>query len=623
MLTEILMSLFALDSFRLWRRATTYPRIDHQICGDEAPALLADYKVISAPGVTLPQKMTWQAVQWADDEGVLVADLIPAGLPSDRLLALLYQRHPTDFAQQPFASGVSAGVAALVHVSVLELSPAPSYEGLSDHEAMLTWIKYAKSLKRFAPWESALLYLDHWKLSDTEQAAVLGSYQTRASILSALYGASVDQVKWATPIILSLMAYLIWTQAFWGSITLILWMLQPILILSGSKFKTNAIQYALLRPFYELYHWSSTFKAPKTTEQSNLDQLKASYQQEISQGTERFFQSERQTCPICEKNQLVEHLVVPDFYQLKPGRFKLDRCIACDHIFQNPQLNLDGLSFYYRDFYDGLGEQGMDMVFGATETSYRQRVAMVRAHGSPRHWLDVGGGHGHFALIAKHLLPQTKFDVLDLSESVEIAQQRAWCDQGIRGLFTELAPSLSGKYDGISMSHYLEHTPDPLAELDACAKVLDEGGMLMIEIPDPQSKLGRSLSRLWLPWFQPQHLHFMNTGNLSSELQKRGFEVHEIDRSEAHQSVDFFFVAIILLQIIAPDPNAPWRPQYSEAQKALLSLWRLLASLTFMPIILLGVILDKLCRPILARPGLSNTLRLLAIKEGKETKESN
>lgn len=615
MLTEILMSLFALDSFRLWRRATTYPRIDHQVCSGEEPALLADYKVISAPGVTVPKTVLWQAVQWADDEGVLVADLIPADLPADRLLALMYQRHPTDFAQQPFASGMSAGVAALVHVSVLNLSPAPNYEGQSEYEAILTWIKYAKSLKRFAPWESALLYIDHWSLSAQEQNIVLGGYKRRASILSELYGSSVDQVKWATPIVLLLLSYLVWSEPLWGGLTLVLWMLQPFIILSGSQFKSNAIQYSLLRPFYELYHWSSTLQARSENELHDLKQLKEHYQQDISDGIDRFFQAELKECPICNHTDLIEHLVVPDFYQLKPGQFKLDRCSNCDHIFQNPQLNLDGLNFYYRDFYDGLGEQGMDMVFGATETSYRQRVAMVRAHGSPRHWLDVGGGHGHFALIAKHLLPQTSFDVLDLSESVEIAEQRAWCDQGIRGLFTELAPSLIGKYDGISMSHYLEHTPDPLAELDACAQVLDQGGMLMIEIPDPQSKVGRSLSRLWLPWFQPQHLHFMNTENLSVELQKRGFEVHEVDRSEAHQSVDFFFVTIILLQMIAPDPNAPWRPQYSESQKALLSLWRVIASLAFIPLILLGVILDKLARPILTRPGLSNTLRLLAIKE--------
>ena len=619
MLTEILMSLFALDSFRLWRRATTYPRIDHQFCSGEEPALLADYKVVSAPGITVPQTVLWQAVQWADDEGVLVADLIPADLPADRLLALLYQIHPTDFAQQPFAPGVSAGIATLVHVSVLDLAPIPSYEGQSETEAMLTWIKYVKSLKRFAAWESALLYIDHWSLSVPEQTIVLGNFRQRAVLLSELYGTSVDQVKWATPTILSLLAYLVWSQPLWGSMTLAMWMLQPILILSGSHFKSNAIQYALFRPFYDIYHWLSTLQVRPADQSHNLKQLKELYQQEIAEGTDRFFQAEQKECPICQYTELTEHLVVPDFYQLKPGQFKLDRCTKCDHIFQNPQLNLEGLSFYYRDFYDGLGEQGMDMVFGASETSYRQRVAMVRAHGSPRRWLDVGGGHGHFALIAKHLLPQTSFDVLDLSESVEIAEQRAWCDHGIRGLFTELAPTLVGKYDGISMSHYLEHTPDPLAELDACAEVLDQGGMLMIEIPDPQSKVGRSLSRLWLPWFQPQHLHFMNTKNLSMALQKRGFEVHEVDRSEAHQSVDFFFVAIILLQIIAPDPNSPWRPQYSEAQKALLSLWRLIASLVFIPLILLGVILDRLARPLLARPGLSNTLRLLAIKKDKHS----
>ena len=52
------------------------------------------------------------------------------------------------------------------------------------------------------------------------------------------------------------------------------------------------------------------------------------------------------------------------------------------------------------------------------------------------------------------------------------------------------------------MSHYLEHTPNPLAELDACEEVL-KGRNALIEIPDPQSKVGRSLGRLWLPCFNP------------------------------------------------------------------------------------------------------------------------
>lgn len=617
MLTEILMSLFALDSFRLWRRATNYPRINHLNQSIEEPALLEDYRVIAAPGVTIPKAVLWRAIQWADDEGVLVADLVPAGLPTDRLLGLLHQCHPIDFSQHPFTSGLTSGVAILVHISVLELAPPPSTEEAHDDStAMLDWIDYAKSLKRFAPWESALLFVESWTLPKIELDRVLGKNRARREISKALFGTSFEQARWATPIVLILLMWLVWSEPLWGGLALMIWMGQPLMILSGANFHSNEVMYSTLRPIMELSNWFQSL-GPTRPEASHQHKhtLIETYQAEITKGTKRLFQPPLQRCPLCDSQQLTEHLTVPDYYQQKPGQFRLDRCLQCDHIFQNPQLNIEGLDFYYRDFYDGLGEQGMDMIFGSTENSYRQRVSMIRAHGSPRNWLDVGGGHGHFALIAKHLLPQTHFDVLDLSESVEIAEKRRWCDRGIRGLFTELADDLTGKYDGISMSHYLEHTPDPLAELDACTKVLEKGGILMIEIPDPQSKIGRSFGRFWLPWFQPQHLHFMNTENLSEALQKRGFEVHEVDRSKAHQSVDFFFMAIILLQMIAPNPNAPWRPQYSEAQKGLLTLWRGLVTIPFIPIIIIAVLLDKVARPIFTRPGLSNTLRLLAIKE--------
>ena len=247
---------------------------------------------------------------------------------------------------------------------------------------------------------------------------------------------------------------------------------------------------------------------------------------------------------------------------------------------------------------------------------------MIRAHGSPLSWLDVGGGHGHFALIAKHLLPQTRFDVLDLSESVEIAAKRRWCDRGIRGLFPEVAPELKGMYDGISMSHYLEHTTDPVAELDAVADVLKPGGMIMIEIPDPESIIGRRLGWLWLPWFQPQHLHLLSTQNLIKLLEQRGFEIAEVDRHEAHQSVDFFFAALILVQRIAPDPNQPWRRETPQ-KVAMMSIWRLLVSLVFLPLIISGALLDRLIRPLLVRPKLSNTQRVLAIKTSDTSVKSD
>lgn len=161
---------------------------------------------------------------------------------------------------------------------------------------------------------------------------------------------------------------------------------------------------------------------------------------------------------------------------------------------------------------------------------YHQRAALVEAHTKPAKWLDVGGGHGHFCRIAKDRMPAARFDALDLSDSIEDAERRGWVNQGYRGLFPEMAEGLRGKYDVVSMSHYLEHTREPEAEIEAAAKVLPEGGYLMIQLPDPDCRLKSLFRRLWLPYFQPQHQHLLSVANLEKLLLAHGFSAVEWHR---------------------------------------------------------------------------------------------
>ncbi|MFV2021499.1 hypothetical protein [Micromonospora sp. LOL_023] len=110
--------------------------------------------------------------------------------------------------------------------------------------------------------------------------------------------------------------------------------------------------------------------------------------------------------------------------QHMPGVFVLDSCQDCGHTFQNPRLNDAGLEFYYRDFYDGLGEENMNTIFDTKRFVNDGRTRMVAAEGTPKQWLDVGTGHGHFPDDAKKLLPDTAFDGLDMTDGVLIAQQK-------------------------------------------------------------------------------------------------------------------------------------------------------------------------------------------------------
>ena len=256
----------------------------------------------------------WSAIQWADDEGVLVADLIPAGLPTDRILGLLHQTHPTTILSI-LCARATAGVATLVHTS-LALHPLfEREEDMSSEHKQTQWIEYAQSLKRFAPWESALLLINNWQLSSTEQRVVLGENAAQQrEIAKALFGPSFEQARWAIPILLSLLAWQLWVNPMWGLIALITWMVQPTLILFKSGFSTDLARYTILRPFIELFTWIKSL-GPTNPILSEAAKAKITedYQADLSRGLDSLFQTPQTSCPLCGSDSLNTHLIVPDY----------------------------------------------------------------------------------------------------------------------------------------------------------------------------------------------------------------------------------------------------------------------------------------------------------------------
>ncbi len=119
----------------------------------------------------------------------------------------------------------------------------------------------------------------------------------------------------------------------------------------------------------------------------------------------------------------------------KPGIFCLEQCRACGHIFQNPPLNPTGLSFYYRDFYDGLGAPLTELILGSDDSVYRKRLGLFARYCTPGRWLDVGGGNGYLCCVGRGEWPRARFDGLDLSRGIQEAQEQGWIDRGYRGFF--------------------------------------------------------------------------------------------------------------------------------------------------------------------------------------------
>lgn len=323
------------------------------------------------------------------------------------------------------------------------------------------------------------------------------------------------------------------------------------------------------------------------------------------------FEQEASRCPWCGDNQLSRRLRTRDVVQGKPGVFRLDECASCGHIFQNPRLNQRGLSYYYRDFYEGLGQRRTESMFQRSGRAYRARAAMLSGHEEPATWLDVGAGYGHFCRDASKAWPRTTFYGLDQSEAISAGARRGWVAKAYREPFVDFAGEHRDAFCAISMFHYLEHTLDPLRELEAVREALRPGGFLLIELPNPTSAFARLLGSFWHGWLIPQHLHMIPPANLVRALEARGFEVVELQLGAANQPFDLFGAAVSLVNYLVPSGRHPWIGREYSHLRTVLNATALLAAA---PALALAMGVDQLLHLSTRRTAGGNTYRMLARK---------
>lgn len=597
-LLYILAGVFVLDALKMRGRISGLSSLGHDRDSER------ELVIVHGEAARVSGDVRERAAAHAAANELDVIDLVPGKLPSLRALGLAQLVDPRTYRSERLASGRTAGHAIAVRPDVAERAGVAG--GERDPVAL---VRVADKLKRYATTTSDLVIVPELQAAPEDPAK-------RLALMRELIAGATPFVLGAQLLVaLGLIAAVVFPSTrVAGLVALGAFQFQPALALLGTRLRCRDLPLVtLFRVPWELYGWLRTVTGrwqPRDDRDRMVEQRRPVYAELLDQDTARFFEPRRQDCPICGSSELREHLRTKDLLQHKPGTFTLERCSECDHIFQNPRLSVEGLNFYYKDFYDGLGEKGMDFIFGYSAASYLGRAHMLDGVAEPSSWLDVGGGHGHFCCVARDVWPSTRFDGLDLSESIDEAERRGWIDRAYNGLFPDVAPELAAKYDVVSMHHYLEHTLDPRAELAAAHTALADGGHLLIEVPDPQSVLGRVLGRYWIPWFQPQHQHLLSRRNLARLLEQHGFEAVQWHRGKAHQRVDFLFATFLFLDRVAPPTDLPWRRPASWPGR----LWRTAVWTAGIPLILAGRTLDWVMDPIVRRWGMSNTYRVLARK---------
>lgn len=205
-------------------------------------------------------------------------------------------------------------------------------------------------------------------------------------------------------------------------------------------------------------------------------------------------------------------------------------CRGCGLTHVNPQPTDADLTRFYetvfhtpawyerfphlRDF-DYFGEAAGD---GAGHRSY---VELARRHVSRGSWLDVGCGHGRLAAEAA-AVGYEAFGIDPNPLAVRAARQRLGSDRVFQG-GVEAAALPPDRFSIASVVGTVEHLKRPLATLREIHRVLEPGGLILVQTPNLASLQYRRQGAAWEQFTPPGHLVYFTPRTLRAMLKAAGF----------------------------------------------------------------------------------------------------
>jgi 2-polyprenyl-3-methyl-5-hydroxy-6-metoxy-1,4-benzoquinol methylase len=189
-----------------------------------------------------------------------------------------------------------------------------------------------------------------------------------------------------------------------------------------------------------------------------------------------------------------------------------------------------GSESYYEEHYQSILN---DALTGKLHPGYHFLIRKVRTaaerHLGPerRKVIDVGCGPGYLLVDLKNRGYECYG--IDFNPAlVKAARERFGLNAEVKDLAS--LREVNAKFDLALLSHVLEHVEDPAKLLKEIRSVLEPGGILVIEVPNPNYCRQRSdfyRGKLHSNMYPPHHLTFWSRRALQAALDRTGFKVVE------------------------------------------------------------------------------------------------
>ncbi len=229
-------------------------------------------------------------------------------------------------------------------------------------------------------------------------------------------------------------------------------------------------------------------------------------------------------CPLCGKSKLDDFLECADF-SISKEKFNIVKCASCGFIFTNPRPEENKIAKYYNsEIYISHHANKKGLIPWAyriiRNIQFVNKTNLIKGFfKTPVSILDIGCGTGDFLGFCKSLQWQTT-GVEPSLEARQLASEKKITVYDLNYLNTT-----NDTFDAITMWHVLEHVHNLAERLQQLSARLKENGIIVIAVPNHNSKDAKHYGPAWAAYDVPRHLSHFTTTSIQNLFKPYGFKL--------------------------------------------------------------------------------------------------
>lgn len=263
---------------------------------------------------------------------------------------------------------------------------------------------------------------------------------------------------------------------------------------------------------------------------------------------------ETEKCLLCDSPGTLLHNNMRDYFLETPGLWSLFECRKCGLVWLNPcpisgeieklyanyythsaetqmtqltslrkkvEHSILASAFGYKSLFSGRGTRmaGRILSFISPIKEFVGRSVMWLDCSQKGKLLDIGCGNGQFLAVMRGLGWEVQGIEPD-KQACRVAQEHFGVQIIASTLYEARIPDDS--FDAVTLSHVLEHVPDPIGLLRECNRVLSPTGKLVVVTPNIESLGHKIFGRSWLHLDPPRHFYLFSPRALRACAEQAG-----------------------------------------------------------------------------------------------------